>query len=254
MTEEDKSKTIVVVEDEEDISKLISITLNKFYNVKQFFNGDDFISFFDDVNGKSKSSSKETISLIIFDIMLPDYSGIELCKIVRKNPNYKNIPIVMLTAKQSEKDRLLGFDAGTDDYIIKPFFPNELLARVRALFRRASVSEGSDKSTPNNQDNTNMINIEDEIFIDREKFIVYDKNKNEFQLTFTEFKILELLASKRGYPYTRDKIIDIVFGSDYYVIDRTIDVHITHIKNKIVFLKDFIKNVRGVGYKFKNKE
>jgi len=231
-------KMILIVEDEEDISKLIAVTLNKSYNVKQFFNGNDFIDFLDNY-------SKDDISLIIFDIMLPDYSGIDLCKVVRKYSNYKDIPIIILTAKQSEKDKLNGFDAGADDYITKPFFPSELLARVKAIIKRTKSNKSGDESQ-------NIVDINGEIFIDRDKLIVYDKNKNEFKLTKAEFKILELLASNRGYPYSRDKIINLVFGTDYYVIDRTIDVHITHIRNKIIYLKDFIENVRGVGYKFKS--
>ena len=229
---------ILIVEDEEDISKLIAVTLNKSYNVKQFFNGNDFIDFLDNY-------SKDDISLIIFDIMLPDYSGIDLCKVVRKYSNYKDTPIIILTAKQSEKDKLIGFDAGADDYITKPFFPSELLARVKAIIKRTKSNKSGDESQ-------NIVDINGEIFIDRDKLIVYDKNKNEFKLTKAEFKILELLASNRGYPYSRDKIINLVFGTDYYVIDRTIDVHITHIRNKIIYLKDFIENVRGVGYKFKS--
>jgi len=229
---------ILIVEDEEDISKLIAVTLSKNYVVKQFFNGNDFIDFLDNY-------SKRDISMIIFDIMLPDYNGIDLCKVVRKYSNYKDIPIIMLTAKQSEKDRLSGFDAGADDYITKPFFPNELLARVKAIFKRTEIGKNIDESQ-------SIIDIDGEIFIDKNRLIVYDKKKNEFKLTTAEYKILELLASNRGYPYSRDKIIDLVFGSDYYVIDRTIDVHITHIRNKIIYLRDFIENVRGVGYKFKS--
>jgi DNA-binding response OmpR family regulator len=230
---------ILIVEDEEDISKLIAVTLSKSYSVKQFFNGNDFINFLDNY-------SKNDISLIIFDIMLPDYSGIELCKIVRKYSNYKEIPIIILTAKQSERDRLNGFEAGADDYVTKPFFPNELLARVKAILKRTKSNK------ENSESDTNIIDVNGEIFIDKDRFIVYDKDKNEFKLTTAEYKILELLASNRGYPYSRDKIIDSVFGSNYYVIDRTIDVHITHIRNKIVYLKDFIENVRGIGYKFKD--
>ena len=230
---------IIIVEDEEDISKLIAVTLSKSYSVKQFFNGNDFINFLDNY-------SKKDITLIIFDIMLPDYSGIELCKIVRNDSNYKYVPVIMLTAKHSEKDRLSGFDAGADDYITKPFFPNELSARISAILRRTKSNNIDEKS-----DRQNIIDINGEIFIDRDKYIVYDKNKNEFKLTTAEYKILELLASNRSYPYSRDKIINLVFGIDYYVIDRTIDVHITHIRNKIEYLRDFIENVRGVGYKFK---
>ncbi len=231
-------KNIYIVDDEEDIVELVSLNLKKnnfdtsgFYNAK---------SFLDTINKKKPD-------LVILDLMLPDMDGIEICKNLRSQNDYKDIPIIMLTAKQDELDKVIGLEVGADDYVTKPFSPRELIARVKALLRRSDF-----KDNINNKDN--IMNIDDEIFIDLHKYEVYDKEKKYIKLTKTEFKILTILLSKRGWVFSRDSLLDKIWGEDKYVIDRTIDVHIKNLREKLGEVGRLILNIRGVGYKLDSKK
>jgi two-component system phosphate regulon response regulator PhoB/two-component system alkaline phosphatase synthesis response regulator PhoP len=169
--------------------------------------------------------------------MLPDTDGLDICKELKKKDSSSSIPIIMLTAKGEETDKILGLELGADDYVTKPFSPKELVARVKAVLRRQSREE-----------ETKRIELPDKVVIDLEKYEVTSAGK-KVDLTTTEFRILQLLASKKGFVYTRDHILDYLWGEEKAVIDRTIDVHIRHLREKLGKAARCIKNVRGVGYK-----
>lgn len=223
------SKLVAIIEDEPDIRKLIVHHLEKAnFNVKEFQNGNDFFKFIDD----------NIPDLIILDIMLPDADGFEICKYLKNKSQFSTIPIIILTAKSEEVDKVLGLELGADDYITKPFSPRELIARVKAVLRRFVPFEETEK-----------IIIDDILEIDLKKRQVKVEDKI-VELTKTEFEILRVLSSKRGWVFTRNQILDSIWGEDIVVLDRTIDVHIKNLRDKIGKAGKFIKNVRGIGYKF----
>ncbi|MCD6192003.1 MAG: response regulator [Candidatus Aminicenantes bacterium] len=222
------NKLIAIIDDEPDILELVSLHLTKSgFKVKKFLNGENFFKFL----------SKEIPDLIILDLMLPDSDGIEICKYLKSNENFSSIPIIMLTALSSEVDRILGLEIGADDYVTKPFSPRELVARVKAVLRRRTEKQLS-----------SQIKIGDVLLIDFNKYKVYVENK-EINLTSTEFRILKILAQKRGWVFTRDQILYHLWGHDKAVLDRTVDVHIKRLREKLGKAGKFIKSVRGVGYK-----
>jgi len=169
--------------------------------------------------------------------MLPDMDGIEICKKIRAIPSSSSLPIIMLTARSEETDKILGLELGADDYVTKPFSPKELVARVKAVLRRQLKPDKSER-----------ISVGKALEIDLKKYEVVLCGK-KIDLTITEFKILELLSSKKGWVFTRDKILDHLWGDEKAVIDRTVDVHIRHLREKLGKESSLIKNVRGVGYK-----
>ncbi|MCD6517726.1 MAG: response regulator [Candidatus Aminicenantes bacterium] len=222
------TKLIAVVEDEPDIAELISIHLKKaLFEVKIFLSGNKFYAFL----------PQKKPDFIILDLLLPDIDGLEICKDLKNRQETKEIPIIMLTAKGEEIDKILGLELGADDYMTKPFSPRELVARVKAVLRR---SEQAQKSVE--------IKAGDDISIDKAKHEVRLKGE-KIDLTTTEFKILELLASKKGWVFSREKILDYLWGREKAVLDRTVDVHIRHLRKKLGKQGELIKNIRGVGYK-----
>ncbi|MCX5781384.1 MAG: response regulator [Elusimicrobia bacterium] len=219
---------IAIVEDEEDIAELIAVNLSKSgYKTKVFHEAKPFLL----------SIRKNLPDLIILDLMLPDADGLELCKNLKREDQFSKIPIIMLTAKAEETDKILGLEIGADDYITKPFSPRELVARVKAVLRR-----GQQKSEERKKKSKDLIEI------DKEKHSVLIARK-PVNLTVTEFKILELLLSKRGYVFPREKILDYVWGEEIVVVDRTVDVHIRHLRKKLMSAGKLIKSIHGVGYK-----
>jgi DNA-binding response OmpR family regulator len=222
------NKLIAVVDDEPDIVDLVTIHLEKSnFNVKGFFDSKSFL----------KSLKAKTPDLVILDLMLPDADGFEVCKYLRADERYSTIPVIMLTAKGGESDKILGLELGADDYVTKPFSPKELVARVKAVLRRQKQKVESKKRE-----------IADMVTIDKEKYQVFVSGKR-VNLTPTEFRILDLLASKEGWIFSREKILDYLWGDEKVVLDRTIDVHIKHIREKLGKAAKLIKNVRGIGYK-----
>ncbi|RKY42013.1 MAG: two-component system response regulator [Candidatus Omnitrophota bacterium] len=221
------NELIAVIDDEPDILELVSLHLTKSnFKVKGFLSAESFFKFL----------SSKIPDLIILDLMLPDSDGIEICKYLKSKEDFSSIPIIMLTARASETDKVLGLELGADDYVTKPFSPRELVARVKAVLRRKT------------QDSGKKIKIGDILLIDLNKFEVFAENK-KIDLTPTEFRILKILASKKGWVFTRDQILNHLWGQDKAVLDRTIDVHIKNLKEKLGKAKRFIKNVRGIGYK-----
>jgi len=225
---QNSGKLIAILDDEEHILELISLHLKKAgYNTKEFATPKAFLKFLE----------KQIPQLIILDIMLPEMDGYEICKYLKSNEKFSSVPIIMLTAKAEEFDKILGLELGADDYVTKPFSPRELVARVKAVLRRQEI-----------KDKTRIKEIGGILKIDLDKYEVFVEGK-KLDLTTTEFRILEILSSRKGIVYTRDQLLDNLWGQEKAVLDRTIDVHIKNLREKLGKAGKFIKNVRGVGYK-----
>ena len=223
-------KLITIVDDEEDIVKLVSHHLKREgFKVKEFHNGRDFLSYIESV----------VPDLAVLDIMLPGIDGLEICRILKNKSTTSSVPIIMLTAKASEADVVVGLELGADDYIVKPFSPRELVARVKTVLRRTGLKESDD----------HIIKI-GPLTINTEKYEVSVDSKR-ILLTTTEFKILEVLADGKGRVYTRDQLLKKkrLWGDDKLVYDRTIDVHIKNLREKLGTAGNMIKTVRSIGYK-----
>jgi len=223
------NKLIVILDDEPDILEMIATSLTK--------NGFTPATF-EFINDFWKYLNLHTPALIVLDLMLNDGDGLEICKELKTNPLYSSIPIIMLTALSDVSDKVLGLEIGADDYMTKPFSPRELIARIKAILRRTELPSAS-------KDNSIVI---DDIQINTKKFEVTISGV-PLDLTPTEFKILQILAQRRGWVFTRDQLLDLLWGNDKIVIDRTIDVHIKNLRDKMKDKGKLIKNVRGVGYK-----
>ncbi len=221
---------IAVVDDENDILELVTLHLKKAgYRVKGFSNGNNFLRFI----------SQEIPDLIILDLMLPDMDGLQLCTLLKREPKWNSIPVIMLTAKTEETDRIVGLEMGADDYVTKPFSPKELVARVKAVLRR---KEGTYPGSPS------LMKVGTDLVIDREKYQVMVGDK-KINLTLSEFRILDLLCSRKGRVYSREEILNHLWKNEKIVIDRTVDVHIRNLREKLGKAARYLVNVRGVGYK-----
>lgn len=209
------------------------------YHLRQ--SGFSVISALDGPSGL-ELAKKERPGLIILDLMLPGMDGKEICRALKSNPLTQSIPILMLTAKAEEIDRVIGFELGADDYVTKPFSPRELVLRIKAILRRKEAGHESEK----------IIRIGD-LLIDIDRHHVSVK-KSPVQLTSTEFKLLEELASKRGRVQTRERLLDRVWGYTYEGYARTVDTHIRRLREKLGPLGDFIETIRGVGYRFREEK
>ena len=219
---------ILVVEDEEALTTLLRYNLEaQDYQVETVVRGDD-----------ADTRLKESIpDLVILDWMLPGLSGIELCRRLRARTETKELPIIMLTARGEESERVRGLATGADDYIVKPFSVPELLARVRALLRRASPERVADVLTFG------------DVEIDREKKRVLRSGRT-VELGPTEFKLLEFLMERPGRVFSREQLLDGVWGSEVYVDERTVDVHVGRLRKALNrgYAADPIRTVRGSGY------
>jgi len=227
-------ETILVVDDEEDILELVRFHLTREgYSVLCAESGE-----------AAWRTIKETaIDLLLLDLMLPGIDGLELTRRLKGDARTSQLPVVMLSAKGEEVDIVTGLELGADDYITKPFSPRVLLARVRAVFRRRSGPAESEE-TP--------IHIHG-LFIDRGRRSVTIDNQ-PVDLTYTEFQVLAFLASRPGWVFTRTQIVDAVRGVDYPVTDRSVDVQIVGLRKKLGNYGQLIETVRGVGYRFKERE
>ncbi|HQO23682.1 MAG TPA: response regulator transcription factor [Spirochaetota bacterium] len=224
---------IFIVEDEEDIQELISLSLVKnSFSVKSFGNGEDFLSFLEN----------DDCDLILLDLMLPGMDGLEICKKLKKTPRTENIPVIMLTAKGEESDIITGLELGADDYIIKPFSPKVLVARVKAVLRR------KDQVSEIKKENVSVHDIQ--IVPGRYEVMV---NNEKIELTASEFKALHLLAGRPGWVFTRYQIVESVHGENYPVTDRSVDVMMVSLRKKLKDAGRYIETVRGIGYKFMDK-
>jgi DNA-binding response OmpR family regulator len=187
-------------------------------------------------------AKKEHPSLIILDLMLPEMDGKDVCRALKANPNTQSIPILILTAKAEEVDRVIGFELGADDYVTKPFSPRELVLRVKAIQRR--------NETPDERDKTILVG---DLLIDIDRHQVFIKKK-PISLTSTEFKLLLELVTNKGRVQTRERLLDKVWGYTYEGYARTVDTHIRRLREKMGHLGDFIETIRGVGYRFREEE
>jgi len=187
-------------------------------------------------------AKKERPDLIILDLMLPGMDGKDVCRAIKSNSLTQSIPILMLTAKTEEMDRVIGFELGADDYVTKPFSPRELILRVKAILRR--------KESP--LDDQQVIQIDD-LLIDRERHRVTIKDRS-VHLTHTEFKLLVELVSRRGRIQTREHLLNKVWGYTYEGYARTVDTHIRRLREKLGSCGDYIETLRGVGYRFREEE
>ena len=223
---------IYVVEDDTNISEIESFALkNVGYDVESFGTAGAFY----------KAMKRKCPDLILLDIMLPDEDGLSIVNNIRKNASTKDIPVIMVTAKSSEIDKVKGLDSGADDYMTKPFGVMELISRVKALLRRS----GSKKS----EDKVLTLGI---VTWDKEKHSVYVAG-NPVELTFKEFELLQMLLSNAGIVTTRDSILAKVWGTDFEGESRTLDMHIKTLRQKLGNAGSMIKTVRNVGY-FMNED
>ena len=221
---------IYIVEDDESIRKLVEYSLvSRSYTVKSFPSSPNFC----------QELENNIPDLILLDIMLPVETGLEILKKLKDNKMYSNIPVIMLTAKDTEFDVVTGLDAGADDYITKPFGMMNLLARIKAVLRRY---ENKDK-----QSNDNLIEYKS-IKIDINKHTVFVDDKQIF-LTIKEFDLLVLLIQNKEIVLTREKLLDLIWNIDTFIDSRTVDVHIKTLRQKLDTAGDIIETVRGVGYK-----
>ena len=221
-----KDIKILLVDDEPDVIEIIKFNLDQEgYQVKTATNGSEAV----------KKAKKTFPHLIIMDVMMPEMDGIEACEILRKDPKFNNTIIMFLTARGEDYSYVAAFDAGADDYVTKPIKPKILVSKIKALLRRLKKEEETEKLRFG------------KLIIDKEQYEV-TQNGNTLSLPRKEFELLFLLASKPDKVVKREKIMEIVWGSEVVVGDRTIDVHIRKLREKIG--ENFFKTIKGVGYKF----
>ena len=221
--------TIFVAEDDPDIAELLQFNLDKEgFKVRQETHGE---KAFD-------ALIKNPPDLLSLDLNLPGLSGIEICKYLRENARTKNLPIIMLTARTQEIDKIIGFEIGADDYITKPFSVRELIARVNALLRRSmpATAESFEKGKL-------------KVYFNMHRVIC---GSQEILLTPTEYNLLEALITARGRVLSRSDLLEIVWGIDYYGETRTVDVHIKRLRDKLGKCAEFIETVKGVGYRLQS--
>ena len=224
---------ILAVDDEVHILELISFNLKSAgYNVVTALTGEEAL----------KRCEVEKPSLVLLDIMLPGIDGLEVCRRLKGDRTTSNIPIIMLTARGDEVDKILGLELGADDYITKPFSVRELAARVKSLLRRVAPQQESEPQTLRSGD----------IMIDITNYEAF-KGGEKLSLTLKEFELLKVLVLSRGKVLTRDFLLDRIWGYEYYGETRTVDVHIRHLRQKLGE-EPYIETVRGVGYRFVDRE
>ena len=228
-----KKPKIVVIEDEVDILEVINYNLLK--------EGFDVCSALDGEEGLALIK-KEVPDLVLLDLMLPGLDGIEICRKLKTDYSTRSIPIIMVTAKGEESDIVLGLGMGADDYMVKPFRPRELMARIRSVLRRGDFIEEGE----------GLVSI-DELVIDINRHEVKLEGK-KIVLTAMEFKLLHFLASHPGQVFTRENLLNHVSSDDTFIIDRNIDVHIRSIRKKLNKHRELIETIHRVGYRFRDKD
>lgn len=226
-----EKSTILVVEDEMDILQLVAHNLKSAeFNVLTAQDGYEALSL----------AKKHLPQLVILDLMLPGLDGFEVCKELKRSPTTKNIPVLMLTARGEEVDRIVGLELGADDYVVKPFSPRELILRVRAILRRFEPEEAATTKWQRNG-----------LGVDLEAHRVM-VNSEEATLTATEFRLLAELIRNLGKVLTRDQLLDKVWGYQFDGYARTVDTHVRRLRQKLGPYAEWIETVRGVGYRFRD--
>lgn len=229
-----KPKKILVVDDEADVTELVSYHLKaKGYQVETVNNPNVSI-------GAARSFLPD---LVVLDIMMPDLSGVQICRMLRADPQFKRVPIIFLTAKAEEGDRIQGFEVGCDDYVCKPFSTKELVLRIQSIFRR--LNEGP-------RVEAKQIAI-GQIVLDVERHQVTVQGR-PIELTATEFKLLRLLMERRGRVQTREHLLINVWNYETEIETRTVDTHIRRLREKLGSEADWIETIRGVGYRLAERK
>ncbi|HXZ38883.1 MAG TPA: response regulator transcription factor [Thermodesulfobacteriota bacterium] len=225
-------KKILVIEDEKDIQELLQLYLKRDgYDVHIAKDGETGL----------RRASQERYDLILLDLMLPQLDGLEVCRTLRSRPQTADIPIIMITAKAEESDRIVGLEIGADDYITKPFSPREVLARVKALFRRMEKPK------------TKEVRHEyGGIALDHSRHEVTYKGKSH-SLTTKEFNLLEYFLANKGRVLSRDILLNEIWGYDYFGTTRTVDVHVAHLRHKFQVLNKSLVAIKGLGYKLQDE-
>jgi DNA-binding response OmpR family regulator len=219
---------ILVAEDDRDIAELIALYLTRAgWRVQLTESGDEALA----------SARRQPADLVILDVMLPGLSGLEVCRALRSDKTTASMPIIMLTARAEETDRIIGLEIGADDYISKPFSPNELVARIRALMRRSKRAESSEPTLAFGP-----------LLMDLGRHVVLDEGR-EVKLTAKEFMLLQYLLQHRGRVLSRDLLLGDVWGYRYTGGTRTVDVHVRRLREKLPFLVDALVTVKQFGYK-----
>jgi DNA-binding response OmpR family regulator len=222
------NELIAVVEDEDDIRAVVCAGLKKErFRVREFADGRGFLD----------SLRTERPDLVVLDVMLPDTDGFQICRDMRADRALATIPLIMLTARAEESDRVLGLELGADDYVVKPFSPKELAARVKAVLRRTAPEPDGSRIEPGMGLSLDLHTME--AFVGGVRV----------DLTQAEFRILTLLAGRVGWVFSRERILDHLWGDEKNVTDRSVDVHVKHLRDKLGPVGAMIVNVRGVGYK-----
>jgi phosphate regulon transcriptional regulator PhoB len=221
---------ILIIEDDRDIVETLEYNLKKegFHPSKAY-----------DGAAGLKAAEEKRPALIILDLMLPIFDGLEVCRRLKKNPKTANIPVIMLTAKGTETDKVVGLEVGADDYLTKPFSNKELIARLKAILRRYEKPAAPPPA---------IIKLKD-LEIDSEQHIVKAGGK-EIELTAKEFQLLHYLAENKGRVFSRERLLDSVWGIDVAIETRTVDVHMRRLREKLGKAGDHLMTLRGVGYKF----
>ena len=228
-----KKTKIAVIEDEADILEVIDYNLSKEgFDVCSALNGEEGLALV----------KNEGPDLVLLDLMLPGLDGIEICRTLKADHSTRSIPIIMVTAKGEESDIVLGLGMGADDYVVKPFRPRELMARIRSVLRRGNFIEEGE----------GVVSI-DELVIDINRHEVKLEGKI-IVLTAMEFKLLHVLASNPGRVFTRENLLNHVSSDDTFIIDRNIDVHIRSIRKKLDKHRELIETIHRVGYRFHDKD
>jgi DNA-binding response OmpR family regulator len=225
------AERILVVDDERDLLELVAYHLtNAGYKVVTAATGGEAL----------ERAREKPPELIVLDILLPDLPGLEVCRILKSGERTRGIPVIFLTAKNEEIDRVVGFELGADDYVSKPFSPRELVLRVRALLKRRRGEEGGRPPL-----------VAGELRLDRDRHEVTIGGR-PIDLTATEFKLLAHLMDNPGRALTRDQLLDSVWGTEAFVTDRTIDTHVKRLRAKLNAMGDRVETVRGIGYRFRD--
>ena len=227
---------ILLVEDEPDLLQTLSFNFeNEGYKVSKAINGEKALKLLEENN---------SIGLVVLDLMLPDISGLDICRHIRSSDNLKDILVIMVTAKGEEVDRVVGFEIGADDYVVKPYSVRELMLRVGGLLKRSSKKK---------DESNDEVQIYENLKIDTNKHKVYIADK-KISLTSKEFKLLKHLLSKADKVQTRDNLLEKVWGYNNDVTTRTVDTHVKRLRSKIGKYGDRIETIRGEGYLFNKSD
>ncbi len=222
---------ILIADDEPDIAQLIArYAQREGYEIKSVGDGREAVD----------ACRNEDFDLIVMDVMMPDTDGFTACRQIHE---FKDIPVLMLSARGTEYDKLFGFEVGVDDYVTKPFSPKELMARIKVIIKRHSVSPAAEDNTKLRANGIELDTLGHDVRIDGEKT----------ELTAKEYGLLLYLLQNKGIVLSRDRILDKVWGYDYFGDDRTVDWQIKLLRNKLGKYRDSIHTIRGVGYKFEDK-